>query len=139
MSSQIANKVKNSLYCTHYLCVPLFPSYTTRATTRTACSIFFSAYNIEQHLFDRSVQRGSSNHDYSLHTQTVFTQDLLNYYCSSSALSCLFIVHRNSLTNVLVLRTLLRLYFCLCIVYTLLLVALFITLILILMLLLVYL
>ena len=55
--------------------------------------------------------------------QRVITQDWLISYYSSSALPCIFIVQRNSLTNVLLtfFRTLLRLHFCFCIVYTLLL------------------
>ena len=49
MSSLIAKKVKTNkclvcliLYCTHYLGVPLFPTYTATTITITAYSIFFS-------------------------------------------------------------------------------------------------
>ena len=83
-------------YCSHYLCVPLFI-----LPTITTCPLFISHdYSLfclhrlskQHHLFVRSVKRRSSNHDYSLHTQRVFTQDWLNYYYLSPALFCLFIV-----------------------------------------------
>ena len=81
-----------TLYCMHYLCVPLFLTYTT-ITTTIICK--------QKHLFIRSVLRKSSNRDCSLYTLRIFTQDWLNYYCPSSTLFWLFIVLRNSLTNVL--------------------------------------
>ena len=87
MSSLIASNLRTnmclvSLYCTHYLCVPPFPTYTTYTTiTKTACSIFFS-YNYSVFC----LQRRSSNHN------RFFTQGWLNSYYWLPAQSCRIIV-----------------------------------------------
>ena len=96
MSSLIANKVKTniclvslSLYCTHYLCVPLFPTYTTITITITACSIFFSD---NYSLF--CLKRRSSNTTIQSHT----TSQKINLILTDCRLLCLDMI---SQTNVL--------------------------------------
>ena len=83
------------MYGTFYLCVPLFPTYTTYTTTITttiiACSIFFTAYKLFQsnNTYSLGLYSGDLQTTTVLFTQRVFTQDWLNYYYSQSTLSCL--------------------------------------------------
>ena len=53
-------------------------------------------------MFVRSLEQRSSNHNYSLHTQRVFTQDWLNsFWIPLSALSCLLYRRVSCLINAL--------------------------------------
>ena len=94
MSSLIADQVKTNVYFVSvklFIVLSNFVPLFTIITTITTRLLFLSAYNL-------FVTAEISNHDCS-HTQRVYTQDWLNYFCLSSALSCPFIV-LHSLTNV---------------------------------------
>ena len=108
-SSLIANKIK--IICC-VVSIKLFIVRTILCATicNWMCAIIICLFDIllcshplskQQHSFILSVQRRSSNHDCSLHTQCVFTQDWLNSYYSLSALFCLFICPRKRLMKVL--------------------------------------
>ena len=70
----------------------------TMYTTIISCSILFSAYKLFASNNAWCVQRRSSKHNHSLHTQRVFTQHWLNsYYLLLSALYSTFIIlHKKS-------------------------------------------
>ena len=81
MSSLTANKIKTNMFLVSIkllivciiLCVTVQTcnTYTTTITTITTPLQLFC----KQHLLVRSVKRRSSNHDSTLYTQRVFTQD----------------------------------------------------------------
>ena len=101
MSSLIVNKVKiKSVYSElNSFLYALF----TGVTVANLCNIHVNNYNLSaiqpfckhQHLFIRSLQWGSLNHDCSPRSTH------LNYYYISFSLSCPFIVPHKSLTNFL--------------------------------------
>ena len=81
--------------CILFVCVTVSNLYNNNCLFH----IFLCSHPLrkQQHFFVRSVKQKSSNHDYSLHKQRVFTHDWLNYYYSLSVLSCLFIIlHKQS-------------------------------------------
>ena len=116
----------------HYLCVPLFSTYTTYTTITTtvfACSIFFSAY----YLFASNNTCPLDLYSGDLQTTTVlFTHNSSSHKTDRITTTCrlLFLAllqyHTIRKQNVNVLdfsRTLSRFHCCLCIMYTLIIVA----------------
>ena len=101
--------VSLSLYIAHYLCVPLFPNYTTITMTITACSIFFSH---KYSLF--CSQWRSSNHDCFVHTQLLTR--LIKFSIDHRLLCLALLQYKQNIRVVPFSRTLLRLHFCLCLI-----------------------